>query len=132
MSNEALALLEIFQTNLGSSREKCDESGKLLWDRIEAVKIATIDAQLYAAELESAVMEVANNERKPGKLPMEPMVRLIHFARTSSVKNAAAQPMPEDQRERMTFYEDAMRDKKNHGALALELAYLRSQVEGRK
>lgn len=88
MNNEALALLEIFQANLGSSRAKCDNGGKLLWDRIEAVKLSTIDAQLYAAELEVAVMEVANNERKPGKLPMEPMVRLIHFARTSSVKNA--------------------------------------------
>jgi hypothetical protein len=88
MKNETLALLDVFQSHLGNSREQCDDSGKLLWDRIEAVTLAHIDAQLYATELEAAVMEVANGERKPVKLPIEPMVRLIHFARTGSVRNA--------------------------------------------
>lgn len=36
---------------------------------------------------------------------------------------------PEDKRERMAFYEEAMRNPKNHGALALELAYLHSQAD---
>lgn len=38
--------------------------------------------------------------------------------------------LPDGKRERMAFYEEAMRDPKNHGALALELAFLRAQVEG--
>jgi hypothetical protein len=88
MSNEVLTLLDVFQSGLGSNREKCDDNGKKLWDRIEAVKLAHIEAQLYAAELEHAVMEVVNGERKAAKLPIEPMVRLIQFARTGSVKNA--------------------------------------------
>lgn len=88
MSNEALELLELFQSGLGSTRAKCDDGGKKLWDRVEAVKLATLDAQLYAEQLDAAVMEVLNGERKAAKLPVEPMVRLIHFARTSSVKNA--------------------------------------------
>lgn len=132
MSNEVLDLLDILQSQLGNSREQCDEYGALLWDRIEAVKLSHIDAQLCAAQLEAAVMEVANGQRKPGKLPTEPMVRLIHFARTGSVRNATAKATPQGQRERMSFYEDAMRDRKNHGALALELAYLREQVEQRR
>jgi hypothetical protein len=87
--NDTMNLLDVFQSHLGSSRARCDEGGKELWDRIEAAKLAQIDACLYAAELEAAVMEVMNGERKAGKLPTEPMVRLIHFARTGSVKNAS-------------------------------------------
>lgn len=36
---------------------------------------------------------------------------------------------PSGKRERMAFYAEAMRDPKNHGALALELAYLREKVD---
>jgi hypothetical protein len=88
MTNETIALLEIFQTNLGSSRAKCDATGKVLWDRIEAVKLAQIDACLYATELEVAIMEVLNGERKAAKLPVEPMVRLAHYAATGTTANA--------------------------------------------
>lgn len=34
---QAVELLEIWQTWLGSSRESCNEQGKQLWDRIEVV-----------------------------------------------------------------------------------------------
>lgn len=34
---EARALLEVFQTTLGSERRTCNEGGKILWDQIEAV-----------------------------------------------------------------------------------------------
>jgi hypothetical protein len=37
---------------------------------------------------------------------------------------------PVGKRERMEFYAEAMSDPKNHGALALELAYLRALSEG--
>lgn len=92
MTNEALALLQIFQTKLGASRDQCNTNGKALWDRIEAVKVGTASANIFARELEVAAMEVANGERKPGKIPMEPITRLIHFARTSSTKDATLRP----------------------------------------
>jgi hypothetical protein len=37
---------------------------------------------------------------------------------------------PDGRRERMAFYEAAMKDEKNHAALAFEMAYLRSVVDG--
>ena len=37
VSAEAVELLSIWQTWLGSERAACDEAGKQLWDRIEAV-----------------------------------------------------------------------------------------------
>lgn len=36
-SDDAIALLGIWKTWLGDSREQCDENGKRLWDRIEVV-----------------------------------------------------------------------------------------------
>lgn len=42
---DALNLLEIWQTHLGSCRESCDDGGKLLWDRIEAVRAQAQPAQ---------------------------------------------------------------------------------------
>ena len=88
MKNETMALLEIFKSHLGSTRDKCDDNGKKLWDRIEDANLAQLDACLYAMELGTAVMEVMNNERKPSKLPVEPMVRLVAYARTGTCKNA--------------------------------------------
>lgn len=35
--SDALSLLTIWQSHLGSCRESCDDAGKQLWDRIEAV-----------------------------------------------------------------------------------------------
>lgn len=35
-SDEVTVLLRIWQSCLGASREQCDETGKKLWDRIEA------------------------------------------------------------------------------------------------
>lgn len=37
VSAEAAELLRIWKTWLGSSRDACDDAGKQLWDRIEAV-----------------------------------------------------------------------------------------------
>lgn len=34
---DAISLLKAWQTHLGSCRETCDEGGKRIWDRIEAV-----------------------------------------------------------------------------------------------
>lgn len=42
----------------------------------------------YADALEKAVCSVANGTLKPSKLPIEPMVRLIAYARTGTVRNA--------------------------------------------
>ena len=36
-ADEAVTLLGIWQTWLGAVRDSCDESGKLIWDRIDAV-----------------------------------------------------------------------------------------------
>jgi len=36
-ADEAVTLLGIWQTWLGADRDSCDESGKLIWDRIDAV-----------------------------------------------------------------------------------------------
>lgn len=49
------------------------------------------DVEVYAKELEDAIMEMMNGKLKAGKLPVEPMVRLIAYARTGSVKDASAQ-----------------------------------------
>ena len=48
-------------------------------------------AQVAAAadELEKAIGESANGQRKPGKLPLEPMVVLIQFARDTLAKVGA-------------------------------------------
>ncbi len=47
--------------------------------------------------------------------------------------NTRAQPavlaVPDGKRERIAFYEQAMKDPKNHGALALEMAFLRHQAD---
>lgn len=37
LADEAVTLLGIWQTWLGADRDSCDESGKLIWDRIDAV-----------------------------------------------------------------------------------------------
>jgi hypothetical protein len=87
--NDAMELLRIFETWLGSCRERCDQDGRVLWDRIQAAKNAQIDACLWSAELEDALMQVMNGERRANKIPMEPMVRLIAYARTGSTKNAS-------------------------------------------
>jgi hypothetical protein len=47
-----------------------------------------LDALMWAAELERAVFEVMEGKRKAAKLPIEPIVRLIAFARTGSCKDA--------------------------------------------
>lgn len=37
MPSDAICLLQAWQTHLGSCREACDEGGKRIWDRIDAV-----------------------------------------------------------------------------------------------
>ncbi|HBP1602351.1 TPA: hypothetical protein L5U90_003455 [Pseudomonas aeruginosa] len=37
MPSDAVCLLQAWQTHLGSCREACDEGGKRIWDRIDAV-----------------------------------------------------------------------------------------------
>lgn len=37
VSSQVSELLRIWQSHLGASREQCDEGGRKLWDRIEAV-----------------------------------------------------------------------------------------------
>lgn len=37
MPSDAICLLQSWQTHLGSCREACDEGGKRIWDRIDAV-----------------------------------------------------------------------------------------------
>lgn len=83
------------------------------------------DALKFADEMETAIGEVVNGTRKIAKLPIEPISRLIQFARDK------AAPIPEGKRERIAFYEEAMKDPKNHGALALELAFLRNKDDER-
>ena len=39
------------------------------------------DALRYADELERAIGEIGANKRKPSALPLEPVCRLIQFAR---------------------------------------------------
>jgi hypothetical protein len=53
-------------------------------------------AVVYADELEAVLMEIVNGKRKADKIPMEPMVRLIAFARTGSVRNASIGPKGND------------------------------------
>ena len=43
--------------------------------------VTTADAVKYADELERAVNEVMNGQRKPGAVPVEAMCKLIQFAR---------------------------------------------------
>lgn len=37
MPSDSISLLQAWQTHLGSCREACDEGGKRIWDRIDAV-----------------------------------------------------------------------------------------------
>jgi hypothetical protein len=86
--SETLDLLDVLQSHLGSTRAKCDESGKSLWDRIEAIKDQQTMAIGYAASLETVLMEIMNGNRRADRIPMEPMVRLIGFVRTGYIRNA--------------------------------------------
>jgi hypothetical protein len=43
--------------------------------------VSAEDAQRCAADLERVLGEIANGTRKPNKIPMEPILRLIQFAR---------------------------------------------------
>lgn len=49
---KARALLEVFQTTLGSERRTCNEGGKFMWDQIEAVlaPAATVNHQELLAD----------------------------------------------------------------------------------
>jgi hypothetical protein len=49
--------------------------------KVETGPVTTADALKFADELEAAMGEVMNGQRKAGKLPVEPMCRLIQFAR---------------------------------------------------
>lgn len=51
--------------------------------------VSDADALRFAIELEAAIMEVANGARKPSKLPVEPMARLIQHARDTAAKHRA-------------------------------------------
>lgn len=44
-------------------------------------------------------------------------------------RRAGLNDLPSGKRERMAFYEKAMRDPRNHGALSLELAFLREKAD---
>lgn len=48
--------------------------------------IADAEALAFADELEAVIGEIANGKRKPQNIPMEPMIALISFARTTAVK----------------------------------------------
>jgi hypothetical protein len=49
--------------------------------KVSCPHVSDAAARMFADQLESAIGEVANGERKPGRLPVEAMVRLIQFAR---------------------------------------------------
>lgn len=43
----------------------------------------------YADALEKAVAEMVAGKRKSRDLPIEPIARLVHFARTGTIRNAS-------------------------------------------
>ncbi len=56
--SDAITLLKIWQTHLGSCRESCDDAGKLLWDRIHAAierAQPVCDQQVQSLELAKGV-----------------------------------------------------------------------------
>lgn len=55
---------------------------------ISTSPVSAADALRYADELDEALVEVMNGKRTLGKLPMEPMARLIQFARDSAAAGA--------------------------------------------
>lgn len=57
--------------------------------KVETGRLTTQDALKFANELETAISEVMNGQRKAGKLPVEPMCRLIQFARDVAAKEEA-------------------------------------------
>ena len=42
----------------------------------------------YADELERALAEIVAGKRKAKEIPLDPIVRLIHYARTGTIRNA--------------------------------------------
>jgi hypothetical protein len=47
------------------------------------------DAIKYADELEAAIGEIMNGKRKPDRIPVEPIVKLIQFARDAVASGVA-------------------------------------------
>ncbi len=52
--------------------------------KAEQIKLAG-----YADKAESELMEVLNGSRKPDRVSTEPIVRLIHYARTGKIRGAS-------------------------------------------
>jgi len=59
--------------------------------KITTGPVSNEDALKFAAELEAALGEIAEGVRKPGKIPMDPMCRLIHFARDAAARSTPAE-----------------------------------------
>lgn len=55
---------------------------------ISSGPVSPAEALACADEVEAAIMEIMNGKRKPGKMPLEPMVRLAQFARDAQASLA--------------------------------------------
>jgi hypothetical protein len=56
--------------------------------KVSSSPVTKEDAVKFADELENALSEIANGKRKPQKIPLEPMIALIQFARDAKTHNA--------------------------------------------
>jgi len=55
-----------------------------------STKTATLAQALQAAdEIECAIGEIANRQRKPGNFPVEPIARLVQFARNQKQRKSS-------------------------------------------
>lgn len=63
---------------------------------ISSGPVSQAEALAAADELEAAIMECLNGQRKAGKLPVEPMVRLAQFARDAVAKEAECEALRKD------------------------------------
>jgi hypothetical protein len=53
--------------------------------KVSTGPVTQAEARKFADELEVVVGEIANGKRKANRIPMEPIARLIQFARSAKV-----------------------------------------------
>lgn len=89
--SEAVRLLRIFQNNLGSHRGSCDETGKVVWDQIDAALIALAQPQQPDAAEKSRSLDrqIADAQAEVASWPPE---RLAACRLQGAVPDSAPTP----------------------------------------